>query len=121
MHQGRVFQYKSGRLQICQGGSSLALPHVLGIDAAGIIDAVGPEVSAWKAGDRVIALDNLLRWGGFAEYVVVSQDIVSAIPANLAFEAAATIPCAGITVRQAVYRKVHPGGRPIGMLADAGR
>ena len=93
--------------KFAKGGSSLTLPHVLGIDAAGVVDAVGPGVSAWKAGDRVIALSNLLRWGGFAEYVVVSQDIISAIPAHLTFDAAATIPCAGITAWQAVYRKAH--------------
>lgn len=93
--------------KFARGGSTLGLPHVLGIDAAGVIDAVGPSVSSWKSGDRVITLNNLFRWGGFAEYVVVSQDIVSAIPEQLAFDAAATIPCAGITAWQAVYRKAH--------------
>lgn len=93
--------------KFAKGGSSLTLPHVLGIDAAGVIDAVGPEVSVWKAGDRVITMNNLLRWGGFAEYVVVNQDVVIGIPQHLAFDAAATIPCAGITAWQAVYRKAH--------------
>lgn len=93
--------------KFAKGGNSLSLPHVLGIDAAGVIDAVGPDVSGWKAGDRVITMNNLLRWGGFAEYVVVSQDAISAIPQHLAFDSATTIPCAGITAWQAVYRKAH--------------
>lgn len=93
--------------KFARGGNSLSLPHVLGIDSAGIVDAVGTGVSRWKVGDRVITLNNLLRWGGFAEYVVVSQDIVSAIPDSLRFDAAATIPCAGITAWQAVHRKAH--------------
>lgn len=93
--------------KFAKGGNSLSLPHVLGIDSAGVIDAVGPDVSGWKAGERVVTMNNLLRWGGFAEFVVVSQDAISAIPQHLAFDAAATIPCAGITAWQAVYRKAH--------------
>lgn len=88
-------------------GDSLSLPHILGIDAAGVIDEIGEGVTGWKKGDRVIALTNLYRWGAFAEYVVVDADVVSAIPDALTFEAAAVIPCAGITAWQAVYRKLH--------------
>ncbi|MFM5363600.1 zinc-binding dehydrogenase [Aeromonas veronii] len=93
--------------KFAKGGSSLTLPHILGIDTAGIIDAVGPGVSKWKVGDRVFSMNNLLRWGGFAEFVVVNENAVGQIPDNLSFEAAATIPCAGITAWQAIYRKAH--------------
>lgn len=88
-------------------GDSLPLPHILGIDAAGVIDETGEGVTGWKKGDRVIAMTNLYRWGAFAEYVVVDADVVSAIPDALTFESAAVIPCAGITAWQAFYRKLH--------------
>lgn len=97
--------------KFARGGDSLSLPHVLGIDSAGIIDAVGSNVEQWKVGDRVMSLNNLWRWGGFAEYVIVNQNIISAIPDSLSFNAAATIPCAGITAWQALQRKapLQPG------------
>ena len=57
--------------KFARSGAGLALPHVLGIDAAGEIDALGPEVQGWRLGDRVMALTNLYRWGGFAEQFIV--------------------------------------------------
>ena len=42
--------------KFARSGAGLALPHVLGIDAAGEIDALGTEVQGWRLGDRVMAL-----------------------------------------------------------------
>ncbi|WP_288491716.1 zinc-binding dehydrogenase [uncultured Acinetobacter sp.] len=97
--------------KFAKNGTTLQLPHILGIDAAGIVDAVGHDVTTWRKGDRVISLTNLWRWGGFAEYVVVDANSISAIPEQLDFNTAATIPCAGITAWQALYRKApfHAG------------
>lgn len=88
-------------------GAGLALPHVLGIDAAGEIDAVGPEVQGWRLGDRVMALTNLYRWGAFAEQVIVDARVLSRLPDALPFEQAAVIPCAGLTAWQAVHLKLN--------------
>lgn len=93
--------------KFAQSGEGLSLPHVLGIDAAGEIDAIGIGVEGLQIGERVIALANLYRWGGFAEQVVVDANIVARIPLGLQFEAAATIPCAGLTAWQCLYRKVN--------------
>ena len=78
--------------KFAKNGTTLQLPHILGIDAAGIVDAVGHDVTTWQKGDRVISLTNLWRWGGFAEYVVVGANSISAIPEQLDFNVAATIP-----------------------------
>ena len=93
--------------KFARSGSGLALPHVLGIDAAGEIDALGPEVQGWRLGDRVMALTNLYRWGGFAEHVIVDARVLSRLPEALPFEQAAAIPCAGLTAWQAVHLKLN--------------
>lgn len=93
--------------KFARSGAGLALPHVPGIDCAGEIDAVGPGVAGWRTGERVMALANLYRWGGFAEYVVVDARVLSRIPDTLPFEQAAAIPCAGLTAWQAVHLKLQ--------------
>ena len=93
--------------KFARSGAGLALPHVLGIDAAGEIDALGPEVQGWRLGDRVMALTNLYRWGGFAEQVIVDARVLSRLPDALSFERAAAIPCAGLTAWQAVHLKLN--------------
>lgn len=93
--------------KFARSGAGLALPHVPGVDAAGTIDAVGPDAGDWQPGQRVIAVTNLYRWGGFAEYVIVDARVLSRIPDSLSFERAAAIPCAGLTAWQAVHQKLH--------------
>lgn len=93
--------------KFARSGAGLALPHVLGIDAAGEIDALGPEVQGWRLGDRVMALTNLYRWGGFAEQVIVDARVLSRLPDAVPFEQAGAIPCAGLTAWQAVHLKLN--------------
>ncbi|MFU8806992.1 MAG: NAD(P)H-quinone oxidoreductase [Bradymonadaceae bacterium] len=62
---------------------------ILGLEAAGKIAALGPDVDDWKEGDRVCAL---LAGGGYAEYVVVPAAMLLAIPEGMAFNEAAAIP-----------------------------
>lgn len=97
--------------KFARSGAGLSLPHVLGIDAAGEIDALGPGVTGWGIGERVMALCNLYRWGGFAEQVVVDAQVLSRLPSNVSFEQAATLPCAGLTAWQALFQKfpLRPG------------
>ncbi|MBM2620700.1 NADP-dependent oxidoreductase [Actinoplanes sp. LDG1-06] len=51
----------------------LALPHVLGVDAAGIVDEIGPGVTGVRAGDEVFGMTDLARLGGAnAEFAVLA-------------------------------------------------
>lgn len=93
------------------GHPQWSYPHVLGLDAAGTIDRVGPGVSDWREGDRVVFHGNLSKAGVFAEYAIAPQHVISRIPDGVVSEAAAAIPCAGYTAYQALFRKakIEPG------------
>ena len=68
----------------------------LGADVAGEVEAVGPNVTAWKPGDAVFGC----RFGSLAEYVVGPSDSFVAKPPNVSFEEAAAVPVAGVTALQ---------------------
>lgn len=75
-----------------------------GVDFAGTVAAVGPEVTRFKVGDRVFGG----RSGAFAEYVLVPENrAITLMPDDLAFEEAAAIPIAGITALQALRDQGH--------------
>src|SRR5688572_877098 len=59
---------------------------LLGLECAGVVSALGPGVSAARAGDRVMAL---LPGGGYAERVAVHEQLTLPIPERLSFEQAA--------------------------------
>jgi propanol-preferring alcohol dehydrogenase len=104
------------------GYPGLKLPRVPGHEVAGRIDAVGPEVTAWKKGDRVgvgwhgghcfqctpcrkgqfincekALVTGISYDGGYAEYMVAPQQAVARIPDKLDAVAAGPLLCAGIT------------------------
>lgn len=87
--------------RLMPGGLGLSRPQVsiLGADIAGTVEAVGPGVTTWRAGDEVIAF---LSGGGFGEFVTVPQEELIGKPANLSFTQAAAIPLAGVTAAVAL-------------------
>jgi len=71
--------------------------RVLGMDVAGVVEAVGANVTKFAPGDEVIAMLGS-RFGGHAEYVCVPQDgAITAKPGNMTFEQAVTLVFGGIT------------------------
>jgi NADPH:quinone reductase-like Zn-dependent oxidoreductase len=71
---------------------------------AGVVDAVGPDVTEFKAGDEVFGV---CEGGAFAEYAAARSKKVAAKPANLSFEEAAAAPISALTALQAVRDKAH--------------
>ena len=69
--------------------SPAGCPEWMGLEIAGVIEAVGAEVTAWQVGDRVCAL---LGGGGYAEYVAVKQDMLMPVPKGLSLVEAAALP-----------------------------
>jgi NADPH:quinone reductase-like Zn-dependent oxidoreductase len=67
--------------------------YILGWDMAGVVEAVGAQVTQFKPGEDVFASCS----GSLAEYVSVDEDKLALKPANLTFEQAAAVPTAAIT------------------------
>ena len=82
----------------------LQLPHVVGYDVAGIVDAVGPGVSLFHKGDRVVATVR----AGYAEFALADETAVTRLPAGIDFATAASLPCAALTGVQLIEDGVRP-------------
>jgi len=90
------FEREGGFVELM--GRKPSFPYVLGTDGAGTIAAVGKEVSSFKEGDQVYALELANPKGGFyAEYAAVNVDNVSLIPGKLTMEQAAVLPSDAVT------------------------
>jgi NADPH:quinone reductase-like Zn-dependent oxidoreductase len=72
----------------------------LGLDVAGVVEAVGEEVTRFKVGDRVFADLFAYRAGAFAEYACAPERAFASIPDDLPFEEAATLPHSAILALQ---------------------
>jgi len=109
-----------------QGGRQLpdgvTPPYIAGMDLAGVIDAAGPEVSAWHPGDRVMAAVSPFVPGGGAqaEYVLVAQDQLARVPDGISLEAAATLPMNAMTVRSALDMLGLRPGQTLAVTGSAG-
>jgi NADPH:quinone reductase-like Zn-dependent oxidoreductase len=112
-------------------GLKLKMPHVLGSDIAGVIDAVGAEVSDLQPGAEVLVNpglscgscdkclrgdDNLCKHymiigehttGGYAEYVCVPRQNILPKPAKLSFEQAACVPLTFLTSWTMLVRRAQ--------------
>ncbi len=84
---------------------------ILGSDVAGIVEAVGRQITQFKVGDRVCADLSGTGFGGLAEYVCTTEAALAQIPSEVSLEEAAGIPLAGITALQAIRElgTVNPG------------
>jgi NADPH:quinone reductase-like Zn-dependent oxidoreductase len=87
--------------------------NVLGCDLAGVVDAVGPGVTRFKAGDAVMGELGSSGWGAFAELVCAPEGVLALKPANIGFDEAAAAPLAGVTAVQGLRREgcLKPGER----------
>lgn len=86
-------------------------PFVPGFDLAGEVVARGPQVTAFAPGDHVVAL--LGHGGGAqAELVLVRQGRAALAPRTVSAAEAATLPLAGLTALQALYRHGRLGVLP---------
>ena len=82
-------------------------PKVIGWDAAGVVRAVGKDVTLFKPGDRVWYAGSLLRAGTNSELHVVDERIVGRMPATLDFAAAAALPLTTITAWELLFDRLR--------------
>jgi NADPH:quinone reductase-like Zn-dependent oxidoreductase len=90
--------------------------HRIGLDAAGVVEAVGASVTRFKPGDQVFGDMFVYRGqGAFAEYVCAKEKAFQTIPAGMSLEEAATLPHSTILALQGLRlrsgRTVKPGDR----------
>jgi zinc-binding alcohol dehydrogenase family protein len=101
-------------------------PRVLGWDAAGVIESVGPEVTAFKPGDEVYYAGDITRPGTNSQYHLVDERIVGRKPGKLSFAEAAALPLTTITAWESLFdrlgvdRSAGNEGRSLLILGGAG-
>jgi NADPH:quinone reductase-like Zn-dependent oxidoreductase len=95
---------------------------VPGCDVAGQVEAVGKNVSAFQPGDEVFASSFAHGHGYLAEYVHISDELLTLKPANLSFEHAAAVPLAAMTALQGLrdHGRIAPGHKVLIIGASGG-
>ncbi|MGR9496278.1 zinc-binding alcohol dehydrogenase family protein [Rhizobium leguminosarum] len=99
---------------------------VLGWDAAGIVKAIGTDVTLFSPGDEVFYSGVISRPGSNAEFHLVDERIVGTKPKSLDFAAAAALPLTSITAYEALFDRlkvqdaVSGAGRSILIIGGAG-
>jgi NADPH:quinone reductase-like Zn-dependent oxidoreductase len=79
------------------------LPHTMGVDFAGIVEAVGTDVHDWQRGDAVYGFVPLETGGAQATFVVAQPGNLRRKPPGLSFTAAAAIPVAALTAWKSLF------------------
>ncbi len=82
-------------------------PMVLGYDASGVVDAVGPEATLFRPGDEVFYAGVLNRPGSNAELQLVDERIVGRKPASLDHAAAASLPLTALTAYEMLFDRLE--------------
>jgi len=91
---------------------------VPGMDMAGVVEAVGKDVTRFQPGDEVFGIGK----GAFAEYARAPESKLAPKPANLTFDQAAAVAISGLTALQAVrdHGRVEPGQKVLIIGASGG-
>ncbi|MFJ3322756.1 NADP-dependent oxidoreductase [Curtobacterium sp. NPDC086286] len=102
--------------------SQASAPYVPGMDAAGVIDEVGPDVSGWEVGDEVmaIALPLSAHGGAYVEELVAPVGSFTRIPRGTSLPLASTVPMNGLTALQILSRAGLAPGQTLAVTGAAG-
>jgi NADPH:quinone reductase-like Zn-dependent oxidoreductase len=97
------------------------LPLTLGYELAGIVEAIGTEVSGFKLGDEVYGATNEQLTGAYAEYALPSARMMAQKPKALNFIEAASAPIGTVTAWQMLFDYAHvAAGQTVFILGAAG-
>lgn len=83
-----------------------AQPKVLGYDAAGVIEAIGADVSLFRPGDEVYYAGDVTRPGSNAQFQLVDERLVGRKPATLDFAEAAALPLTVVTAWELLFDRM---------------
>lgn len=81
-------------------------PRIIGWDASGIVESVGPEVTLFKPGDQVYYAGDITRSGSYTQYQLVDERIVGTKPQTLQHAEAAALPLTTITAFEALFDRL---------------
>lgn len=102
----------------------LDAPKIIGWDAAGIVEAVGEEVTLFKKGDEVYYAGDINGPGSDAEYQLVDERIAAGKPASLSNPEAAAMPLTTLTAWEALFDRLRVNekdkGKHILIIGGAG-
>src|SRR5437764_12476 len=111
-------------------GIRISMPAIMGLDVAGEIAALGPGVTEWRVGDRVVGdpinrveggLTGETIHGGLAECCRLRAHQLVRIPDGVSFEQAAALPCAYGTARRMMFTNGHvTAGEKVLILGASG-
>jgi NADPH:quinone reductase len=96
------------------------MPTVLGYDAAGVVEAVGPSVTTLGVGDEVFYAGDISRPGANAELQAVDERIVAERPGTLSFADAAALPLTSLTASEALFDRLRLTRQSTGTLLILG-
>lgn len=85
--------------------TTLSLPGVPGIEAAGVIEAVGSEVVGWQIGDRVAYVSR--DYGAYTKYRLLPDHLAIAIPTSVSEQVAASMMVRGLTIEMLTTQVTH--------------
>ena len=115
-----VWHLMAGRPLVIRGGFGLRRPkaRIRGLDVAGVVEAVGPDVTGFAPGDEVYGIAK----GSYAEVAVAEAAKLAPKPSRLTFAEAAALPVSGLTALQAVrdQARVQAGERVLVLGASGG-
>ena len=85
------------------------LPAVLGVDMAGVVEEIGPGVTAFSRGDEVYGMVGGVGGlqGTLAEFIAVDADLLAHKPKNLSMRQSAALPLVAITAWEALIDRAH--------------
>ncbi len=86
-----------------QSKVSPPLPLTPGSDIAGVVEEVGANVSAFKAGDEIYGVTNEQFCGGYADYAVAKAEMIAPKPKSLSMTEAASAPVVAVTAWQMLF------------------
>ncbi len=89
-----------------RGGDPPEGMRVLGWDAAGTVEAAGPDATIFKPGDQVFYAGSVIRPGANSEFHLVDERIVGRKPAKLGFAEAAAVPLTAITAWELLFDRI---------------
>ncbi|MBA0821504.1 hypothetical protein Goarm_018358 [Gossypium armourianum] len=98
-------------------------PYIPATDVAGEVVKVGPGVTNYKAGDKVVSMLHHFTGGGLAEYAVAKENLTVARPPEVSAAEGAGLPVAGLTAHQALTQsagvKLDGSGQQVNLLITA--